>query len=64
MTKNPKVLVQTNVSLAIARQLDALAKATGHKRASYVRYLIELHVKALTPRLARALKQSQPKDKS
>ena len=63
MTKDTKVLVQTNVNRDIARQLDALAKATGHKRASYVRYLIELHVKALTPRLARALKRSQPKAK-
>jgi len=48
-------LVQTTVDPVVLRKLDALAKATGHKRAGYVRHLIELHVKALSPNLAVAL---------
>ena len=48
-------LVQTTVDPTVLRKLDALARATGHKRASYLRHLIELHVKALSPTLAVAL---------
>lgn len=42
-----KVLVQTHVSPTVAHKLDAIAKDYGHKRASYLRYLIEQHVVAL-----------------
>ena len=35
---------------AISDKLDAMAKNNGHKRASYLRYLIETHVGALNPR--------------
>jgi hypothetical protein len=45
-------LIQTIVDPTVLRKLDALAKATGHKRASYLRHLVETHVKAVTPRLA------------
>jgi predicted DNA-binding protein len=48
-------LVQTVVKPVVLRQLDKLAKATGHTRAGYLRHLIELHVQALDPRLAKAL---------
>lgn len=48
-------LIQTVVQPAVVRKLDKLAKATGHTRASYLRYLIEMHVHALDPRLAKAL---------
>jgi predicted DNA-binding protein len=52
-------LIQTIVRLSVLRQLDSLARATGHTRASYLRHLVEMHVTALDPRLARAL---APKD--
>ena len=48
-------LVQTVVSPIILRKLDALARATGHTRAGYLRHLIGLHVNALPPKLAKAL---------
>jgi hypothetical protein len=48
-------LVQTTVSPPTLRKLDALARAHGHKRAGYLRHLVELHVRALSPRLARVL---------
>jgi len=44
----------------VMRQLDALAKATGHTRASYLRYLIEMHVQSLDPRLAKAMAWGHP----
>ena len=53
-------LVQTVVSWKVLKKLDALAKATGHKRASYVRHLIEMHVKAVDPRLARTFTRLPP----
>ncbi len=37
-------LVQTVLSLPILKQLDALAKVAGHKRAGYLRHIVELHV--------------------
>lgn len=45
-------LIQTTVSLPTLRKLDALARACGHKRAGYLRHLVELHVRALPPKLA------------
>lgn len=48
-------LIQTTVDLPTARKLDALARVHGHKRAGYLRYLVEMHVRALSPRLAQAL---------
>ena len=53
--KRSSRLIQTIVRPTILRQLDALARATGHTRASYIRHLVELHVKAINPRLAKAL---------
>ena len=53
--KRTSRLLQTVVRPTVLRQLDALARATGHTRASYLRHLIELHVQAINPRLAKAL---------
>jgi predicted DNA-binding protein len=53
--KRTSRLLQTVVKPTVLRQLDALARATGHTRASYLRHLVELHVKAINPRLAKAL---------
>ena len=58
---NPKRssrLIQTVVKPTTLRQLDALAKATGHTRASYIRHLVEMHVRAINPKLAKALARS------
>ena len=55
MDRRSSRLVQTVVQPTVLHQLDKLARATGHTRASYLRHLIELHVKALDPRLAKAL---------
>jgi hypothetical protein len=38
-------LVQTVLDLPVLRKLDALAKAAGHKRAGYLRHIVEMHVK-------------------
>ena len=48
-------LIQTVVLPSVVQKLDRLAKATGHTRASYLRYLVEMHVESLDPRLAKAL---------
>ena len=53
--KRTSRLLQTVVRPTVLRQLDALARATGHTRASYLRHLVELHLKAISPRLAKAL---------
>ena len=39
-------LVQTVLDLPVLRKLDALARAAGHKRAGYLRHIVELHVVA------------------
>jgi predicted DNA-binding protein len=44
MKKRKMHLVQTVLDLPVLRKLDALAKAAGHKRAGYLRHLIEMHV--------------------
>lgn len=44
-----KTLLQTRVATSVARKLDTLAKTMGHKRAGYLRYLVELHVEMKTP---------------
>lgn len=38
-------LVQTVLDLPVLRKLDALAKSAGHKRAGYLRHIVEMHVK-------------------
>ena len=43
-TKRSSRLIQTVVKPTVMRQLDSLARATGHTRASYLRHLVELHV--------------------
>jgi hypothetical protein len=55
-------LIQSTVSSAVLRQLDALAKAQGHKRASYLRHLVEMHVRALTPELSKITGSTSPLD--
>jgi hypothetical protein len=49
-----QVLIQTHVSRTVLRKLDTLAKQNGHKRAGYLRYIVELHIGVLTPQ------QTQP----
>ncbi len=41
-----KTLLQTHVRPAAARQLDALAKASGRTRAGYLRLLVEEHLRS------------------
>jgi len=53
-------LIQTVVQPAVVQKLDRLAKATGHTRASYLRYLVEMHVQSLDPRLAKAMAWGHP----
>ena len=38
-------LVQTVLDLPVLRKLDVLAKAAGHKRAGYLRHIVEMHVR-------------------
>ena len=58
--KRSSRLIQTIVRPTVARQLAALAKATGHTRASYLRYLIEMHVRSVDPKLAKTLAWGHP----
>jgi hypothetical protein len=58
----PGKLIQTTVDDKVLRKLDALAKACGHRRASYLRLLVEVHVRALTPRLAKITRSTSPLD--
>lgn len=55
MQERSSRLIQTVVNPSVLRQFDALARATGHTRASYLRHLVELHVRAINPKLAKAL---------
>lgn len=55
-----KHLVQTTVEKKILRALDSLARSSGHKRAGYLRHLIELHVKAIKPKLLVSLSKTRP----
>ena len=57
-------LVQTTVSATTLRKLDALARACGHKRAGYLRHLVEVHVRSLPPRLAKVLARPSPLDEA
>ena len=58
----PGRLIQTTVSEKVLRKLDALAKVQGHKRASYLRHLVETHVQALAPSIARSTMGNSPLD--
>lgn len=58
----PGKLIQTTVDAYVCTQLDALAKCGGHKRASYMRHLIEMHVKALSPKLLKITKSTNSLD--
>lgn len=42
-----KTLLQTRVATSVARKLDTLAKTNGHKRAGYLRHMVEVHVKTM-----------------
>lgn len=53
-------LVQGRVSSAVAKKLDALARAVGCSRATYVARLVATHVRTLSPRAIRAALQ-EPK---
>ena len=53
-------LIQTVVPPTVVQKLDKLAKATGHTRASYLRYLVEMHVQSVDPRLAKAMAWGHP----
>ena len=57
-------LIQTVVKPATLHQLDALARATGHTRASYLRHLVEMHVRAINPKLAKALARSNQTERT
>jgi hypothetical protein len=54
------VLVQSLVSRSSARKLDSLARARGCSRAAYLRRLVEVHVRAVTPEILRALDLTSP----
>jgi hypothetical protein len=58
----PGKLIQTTISLETLRKLDALARAQGHRRASYLRHLVELHVRAISPRLLKITEKTSPLD--
>ena len=49
MKPSEKILLQTRVDASVARQLDAMARERGHKRAGYLRHLVETHVKVARP---------------
>jgi hypothetical protein len=55
-------LIQTTVTPEVLRKLDTLARAQGHRRASYLRHLVELHVRALTPKLLKITSTNSPLD--
>jgi hypothetical protein len=50
-----KRLIETTVSPSTLRRLDALARTMGHSRSGYLRHLIEVHVRALRPKLLASL---------
>jgi len=50
--------MQTTVGDDVLRKFDTLARAQGHRRASYLRHLVEMHVQALTPSLAKITKST------
>lgn len=52
-------LAQTNLSKKVLRRLDALAHGTGRTRAGYLRWLIEMHTSAMTPKLELGLRPSK-----
>jgi predicted DNA-binding protein len=56
----PGVLVQSLVKKTTRDKLDALARARGCSRAAYLRRLVETHVRAVSPRLLRALDALPP----
>jgi len=59
-----KVLVQALVSRTTRRKLDALARVRGCSRAAYLKRLVEMHVRAVPPRLLRTLDQTAPRSAS
>jgi hypothetical protein len=56
--KKARVLVQAAVSPSTLKKLNALARTRGCSRASYLRHLVEMHVRAVTPEILRALDES------
>lgn len=55
-----KMLLQAWVTIPVGKKFEALARAQGHKKAGYLRHLVELHVDAMAPKLLRALMKAQP----
>jgi hypothetical protein len=56
-----KVLIQSLVSPTIQRKLDALARTRGCSRSAYLARLVAAHVRAVTPKLLRALDEASPR---
>lgn len=56
----PTCLIQTTVSKKTLKALDALARSMGHKRAGYLRHLVEMHVRAIKPKLLVSLSKTKP----
>lgn len=54
MPRSPKkVLLQTQVDASVGKRFDEMAKANGHKRASYLRFIVEMFVKGRLPKPTR-----------
>jgi hypothetical protein len=50
LARSPKkVLLQTQVDESVASQFDKLAKSNGHRRAGYLRFIVEKLVGAVPP---------------
>jgi hypothetical protein len=60
MRATKKVLIQSLVTRTSCRKLDALAKTRGCSRSAYLERLVSMHVRAVTPRLLRALDEASP----
>ena len=57
MSDTKKQLAQTTITTTTMRKLDALARADGTTRAGYLRRLIDMHVRAINPKLLKAIAQ-------
>jgi len=62
--KKTRVLAQAAITPSTMRKLSSLARARGCSRAAYLRHLVEMHVRAVTPKLLRALELSSTYGKS
>jgi predicted DNA-binding protein len=60
-SRSKTVLIQSLVPATCRQRLDALARVRGCSRAAYLRRLVEMHVRAVTPTILRALDESAPR---